>query len=257
MINKRILINRKGRSLLRSKPILFFLSPKFKNPKINFREKIQNLKLTFKFEMSWLLLWFLIFVADSLISLIFKTKPVISSITSNYQGLRSMKSEQIILLAVIIGPVLEEIAFRGFMNFKKYMICLSVSVLIYSFYRIFFRITIEWWVILTILVIIFFFTYYLLWRWHVVHDYLIAKRIVIFYSMSVLFALAHLSNFAPGTFRGFNFLLIPCIVFPQFIASISLAYIRLKNGLAWSIALHSIVNLCVVGMYILARHMHT
>jgi membrane protease YdiL (CAAX protease family) len=256
MVDEKRTLHKRKRSLFRSEPILFFLSPKFKNPKISFRRKFQLLKVALKFEFKWLLLWMSFLFVDMLIAQLLKTKPIIITALSGHHGFKGLSNEKLILLAVFVAPIVEELAFRGFMNFKKLLISLSASFFTISFLRMIFRSYFEWWGLLAVAIVVFFLSFLLLKR-EKVYSYIITKRVVLFYSMSILFALAHLNNFTASTFSGINFILIPCLVFPQFIGSVSLAYIRLKNGLAWSMAVHAFVNLIIVTVYILGHPTHS
>ena len=236
------------------KPLLFFLSSKFTNPKITFDKKVQHLKLALKFEFRGLLWWLFIIVVDGVISLLLKTKPILASILSGHHGFKGMEPQKLLLLAVIVAPILEELAFRGFMNFKKYMISLSVSTLSYFSMQLFLRSVLELWVII-LLTIAAFSICFLLLKNEKIYSYILVRRNFSFYSMSVLFAIVHLTNYDVALFSNFNFLLIPFAVFPQGLSAISLAYLRLKNGLIWSIFFHSFINFVIVTIYILSQNL--
>lgn len=132
------------------------------------------------------------------------------------------------------------------------MIGLSLAAFVSLSLRIFFKAYFPWWSLIVIALVVFLIAWLAL-KNTVGYEYIRSKKRIIFYTMSILFAIVHLNNFNIEVFSGFNFLLVPIAVFPQFVASISLAYIRLKNGLGWSMAFHSFVNLCVVGIYILGH----
>jgi membrane protease YdiL (CAAX protease family) len=254
MVNQKTL--GKKRTWINSKPLRFFVSPTFKNPKITFQKKIQNVKLALKFEFRWLLIWMSFPFVDIIIAQLLNTKPILGTILSGHRGFKDLSNEKLILLAVIIAPIVEELAFRGFMDFKKLTISLSVSAFVCSFLRMFFRSYFEWGSLLVVAIVMFSIAFFIL-RLESIYNYITDKRMIVFYSMSILFALAHLNNYSSTTFSGFNLLLIPYAVLPQFIGSISLAFIRLKNGLVWSMALHCLLNLIVVTIYILGHHPHS
>lgn len=236
------------------KPLRFFLSPNFNNPKITFSKKVQNLKLALKFEFRGLLLWLSIILADGLIALVFKTKPILATIHSAHHGFKGIEPERLFLLALIGAPILEELAFRGFMNFKKYMISLSISILSYFFMQFFLRSVFGLWLIVMLTVAVFFICFLLL-KNEKLYNYIIVRRNFSFYSMSFLFAIVHLTNYDATVFSNFNFLLIPFAVFPQGLSAISLAYLRLKNGLIWSIFFHSFINFVIVTIYVLSQNL--
>lgn len=62
-----------------------------------------------------------------------------------------------------------------------------------------------------------------------------------FYAFSIIFGLLHIRNFYQEI--PVNLLLFtPLYIIPQIILSLFLGYIRLKNGIIWSILLHSLFN---------------
>lgn len=67
----------------------------------------------------------------------------------------------------------------------------------------------------------------------------------VLYGATALFALVHLINFKPGLEI---LLLAPILVLPQFLLGLVLAYIRVKLGMGWAIALHGVYNGLVLSM---------
>ncbi len=62
----------------------------------------------------------------------------------------------------------------------------------------------------------------------------------LFYFSAILFGFIHLSNYGPLSFQ--KIILSPLIVSSHIICGFVLGYIRIKNGLVWSILLHAIIN---------------
>lgn len=206
--------------------------------------------IALKFEFWWLLIWIGVVILDVALAEMVSTKPLIGHILKGHDAFRGMSHQKLLIAAVVIAPIFEELAFRGFMNFKRHMISLSLAAFVCLSLRVFFNLYFPWWSLLVIGLVVFLTALFALKK-AVVYEYVLGKKRIIFYTMSMLFAFVHLHNFNIEVFSGFYFLLIPFAVFPQFVGSISLAYVRLKNGLSWSIALHSFFNFCVVGIYIL------
>ena len=157
-------------------------------------------------------------------------------------------------MAVIGAPILDELAFSGFMNFKKHMISLSVSTLSYFSMQLFLRTVFELWAIIIMTVAVFCICFLLL-KNEKIYNYIIVRRNFSFYSLSLLFAIVHLTNYDVTVFSNFNFLLIPFAVFPQRLSAISLAYLRLKNGLIWSIFFHPFINFLIFSIYMLSQNL--
>ena len=71
-----------------------------------------------------------------------------------------------------------------------------------------------------------------------------------YYASFVLFGLVHISNFP--NIDGYYWL-IPVLVAPQLFAGIYLGFIRVKLGLVWSMLLHAIHNLVLIGPFIVMK----
>lgn len=64
------------------------------------------------------------------------------------------------------------------------------------------------------------------------------------YGSSVLFALAHMSNY--NNHEVLFYLLAPVIVGSQLVGGFLMAYLRLKHGLRWSILMHAVFNAVII-----------
>ncbi|GMN08780.1 hypothetical protein MTsPCn9_07640 [Croceitalea sp. MTPC9] len=71
-----------------------------------------------------------------------------------------------------------------------------------------------------------------------------------FYASVILFGLIHVGNFQD--IEGFYWL-IPILVAPQISAGIFLGFIRTKLGLLWSILLHAVHNMILLGPFIFMK----
>jgi hypothetical protein len=67
----------------------------------------------------------------------------------------------------------------------------------------------------------------------------------------LLFGLVHIFNYTSFTFSHFYW--IPVLVFPQLVYGFTFGYIRLKNGLIWSILLHMATNMVPVLLRVFIR----
>lgn len=68
----------------------------------------------------------------------------------------------------------------------------------------------------------------------------------VFYASAVIFAIVHISNFNTE----FPWYWSPILVFPQFFLALYLGYVRVRNGLRYSILFHAINN--IIPMILLA-----
>lgn len=73
---------------------------------------------------------------------------------------------------------------------------------------------------------------------------------IIFYSSAILFGYVHLFNYQIDT----QILIFsPILVAPQFILGLIFGYIRIRFGLLWSIAMHSLYNGFLVSLFIISK----
>ncbi|GAB3936309.1 CPBP family glutamic-type intramembrane protease [Mucilaginibacter myungsuensis] len=144
----------------------------------------------------------------------------------------------------VIGPLMEELIFRLWLNFKKRYIAVSALIaMVYFGMAILKRVTPQLWLPITIgLATGALFT--LLFRYRnipsgataQVSD--IVKHRLIILSM-VAFALMHVSNYRPELSL---FWIYPIYVIPQLIMGWGITYVRFKNGFAWGVVLHMLMN---------------
>jgi membrane protease YdiL (CAAX protease family) len=73
---------------------------------------------------------------------------------------------------------------------------------------------------------------------------------IAFYISVLLFGLIHIANYPD--IEGFYWL-IPILVAPQISAGIFLGFIRTKLGLVWSMLLHALHNLILIGPFIIMK----
>ncbi|MBU1372132.1 MAG: CPBP family intramembrane metalloprotease [Bacteroidetes bacterium] len=151
-----------------------------------------------------------------------------------------------ILFILVLLPILEEITFRLPLKINKINIFLSAIgfyflfvVPIYSINKI--LILNELIKFLFFVTFIFCFCFYFLSNRYLK---IISSRYYtfFFYFLSILFGFLHMTNFIDGV-PDYLVFLAPIFTFHQVIAGISLGYIRIRNGLFWSIILHCIFNL--------------
>ena len=167
-------------------------------------------------------------------------------IKKNFQNVTGGSNLKMFILLVLLGPVIEELLFRGWFNFKKAFIALATAILFMfilagvsgtSFYTQ--PIDGSFWTRVVISVAAGAIVHLLgptsqlkaLGRQHFSKFY---------YGSSTIFALVHLANYIP--LSPLEFLLSLPLITPQLSLGLLFGYIRVKNGLFWSIALHITVN---------------
>ncbi len=168
---------------------------------------------------------------------------LVHDIFSNQRQLQSSIISPV-LYFILIGPFIEEIVFRLFLNLQKLTVVTSVAFLFYaiSYYWIntkYPSLNICLRVISTIGIAI------LIYR-------LIKENLLtvlktkyfgsIFYVAAIFFGFAHLSNFSPLSAKIIS--MAPLLVFPQICYGLVMGYLRLKlkNGFIWGLALHIFIN---------------
>jgi membrane protease YdiL (CAAX protease family) len=186
----------------------------FKNPQENFTESL-SAKQKWKILFSILLLDFiLVFFASGILSFIdsflfeLNSDPI-EDIFSN-KGVFS-----IILMAVVIVPLIEELIFRFPLKYERNLVFHFFDFLTKN------RAKTLW------------FKYFK----------------IIFYLFSIAFALMHLTNYSNT--NALFYVLAPLIVLPQLIAGITLGYVRLKLGFFWGVLQHGLYNLILFSVALL------
>ena len=71
-----------------------------------------------------------------------------------------------------------------------------------------------------------------------------------FYFFTFMFGFIHITNFG---ITATVLLLSPLLVLPQLFVGLALGYIRVKQGLLWSIALHAVYNSIFLGISLLSE----
>ena len=151
----------------------------------------------------------------------------------------SKESIWIILYAVFIAPILEEILFRSWLKWSKQnitiLIVTLISVVVFSFFGHRFQYS---WIMLIMLLIVVALIYLLK---NIKDEPFIDKHFNYFYWISsIAFGLVHVSNFTGNIWYliGFSFILGS----PQILGGFILGYIRMNYGLRYSILFHFLIN---------------
>lgn len=154
-----------------------------------------------------------------------------------------------LFLLIILFPVLEELAFRGWFTGKKILAGVSLTVTcFYLFYILLFR----WFdggfgltlnekiaVIAFALVLS---SIFIFRRIDKIMD-IISKRNSLLILISVCaFASIHILNYSGQGFGIRHLLALAVIILPHFFSGYIYTYLRINNGLHWSVALHVVNN---------------
>jgi len=163
------------------------------------------------------------------------------NINTSTDGLEFYKNKWFLyLIPCLLVPVLEELSCRLFLKKSLINSYISLSLITFILILLFQNrkiYTLDWYVLNTLVfsfviwISLFSFKKYLA-------NIKIADR-TIFYTSAVLFSLLHLSNysFQVNELPKYLFLIIP-----QFFSGLLYGYIRIKNGMTYSILSHSIKN---------------
>ena len=149
----------------------------------------------------------------------------------------------IIILLILVGPFIEELIFRLPLRFKKvYFIPFTLIILIYAGILIFKKlhlapaVSIPLFVAITTFLVFYFFNRNMAEKRE---KTLSANYSLYFYSVAILFALFHLSNY---NYTPNLLIFAPIVVLPQFISGFLFGFIRIKQGFIWSFFLHALHN---------------
>lgn len=145
-----------------------------------------------------------------------------------------------LFLLILIGPILEELLFRAFLSFKRETLFMSIFFALiffatdFSYYSF---PTKQTFIQITLALIVSSFIFILSQK---NIDKLKYYFPFFFYTSIILFALVHIKNFFP--LNDAVIWIYPLLVLPQFFMGFALAFIRIRNGLIWSIILHMMIN---------------
>lgn len=161
------------------------------------------------------------------------------------RGFEGFRLGQFVFMC-LLGPVLEELLFRSWLNFKKMGLALFAGAFMWEIAKL----TGKWLfgverilgvmgVSILLAILAFFLTYRFL-PTAALHK--VGKRYFRFwfYGSAFIFGLLHLFNVMPPTV-GIMLLCIP-MVLPQFVMGLIMSYVRVRNGLIWSVGLHVLIN---------------
>jgi membrane protease YdiL (CAAX protease family) len=152
-----------------------------------------------------------------------------------------------ILMIVLISPFVEEVFFRLHLRTKPKYITLNLIIVFTGLLLIIlslgkttgFRISVL--VIYCIAVIL-----CNIWKQRisqVLLNFFRNKFIWVFYVTATLFALAHINNYKLNTV---TLMVLPVLVFPQFLMGLFFGYTRLKLGFGWGCTFHALHNFIIV-----------
>lgn len=193
-------------------------------------------------ELAVLATIFVLGIINAVVWLLYETN-LVSEIFSNKKAIKTWIFPPALYI-ILIGPFIEEVVFRLFLNLRKLTISISLSVYIYL-------ISANWIgtkhielnvclrIILVIVVTI------LVYR-GISERFLILMKTkyfrYIFYSAAILFGFVHLFNFSPLSMK--VILVSPLLILPPVCYGLAMGYLRLKlkNGFIWGLALHIFIN---------------
>jgi hypothetical protein len=149
----------------------------------------------------------------------------------------------IIILLILVGPFIEELIFRLPLRFKKaYFIPFILIFLIYTGTLILKTLHLSLAVSIPLFTGITAFSFYYIFNRNMARKretILSANYSFYFYSLTILFALFHLSNY---NYTPNLLLFAPIVVLPQFICGFLIGFIRIKQGFIWGFFFHALHN---------------
>jgi len=217
-------------------------------PSFDWKAKIKNLLLSYCYMYLAILLSaiFLLRPLDYLVTDILGFPSIIEAIGKSSNSIASIS----FWFVVIVGPIIEEITFRLFLNFKKKEICLSVFLMLLMVFGI--RLTSEalfllsTWVkvaiSLSVVVVLYFFVI------DKIKFSIRIQRSITIVSI-IAFGLMHIDNLEKIYYS--LLLIYPFFVLPQMLIGYFATNLRLKQGFVWGILLHCMTNLTFFLLHLL------
>lgn len=149
----------------------------------------------------------------------------------------------IIIFLILVGLFIEELIFRLPLRFKKaYFIPFIVFIIIYSATLLFLKLHLSLAISLPIFAVVIAISVFYIFNRNMAEkreSILSSNYPPYFYSVTILFALYHLTNFS---YSPSLLLFAPIVVLPQFVGGFFMGFIRLKQGFIWGLFLHSLHN---------------
>ena len=147
------------------------------------------------------------------------------------------------LILILILPFIEELVFRLPLRYKKInfipfiiFITLLTWVLLSETFYFSLALSIPLFVVITTFLILYTFNRRMADKRE---TFLSSKYNFYFYTVAILFALSHLSNFSYSVSL---LLFAPIVLLPQFIGGFFMGFIRIKQGFIWGFFLHALHN---------------
>ncbi|MEW5846829.1 MAG: CPBP family glutamic-type intramembrane protease [Bacteroidota bacterium] len=167
---------------------------------------------------------------------------IINSIFNITQKQLNLELLPKIVLALFIGPIIEELLFRLILiiNKRNLIIFSSLAIILatYSLLKSNYFYSI---ILFTLSILVVSSLSKSLEIRSIITKYFSAY----FYAITIIFGLMHFKNY--NGIEGFLYLWIPFLVFPQILMGVFFGYIRIKFGIIYSIIFHMIINLLAIG----------
>ena len=217
------------------------------HPHFNPLKRVKTNMLTTSIRVYLVLLCMIILanVIKTLISKLFFTVPV-NEVTNFFESLKDHHWRLFILVA-ILAPIAEEMIFRLSLVFNPAYFAISFSLLITLIIH---KLT-SFLPALISLVLLYFIFYYIAVHYKIlIHRFWYKNLGVLVYFSSLSFGLLHVGNYQ--FVEGYQYLIIPLLIFPQLAMGFLLSFVRLcyQNGILICILVHIIMNAMTVSHFI-------
>jgi hypothetical protein len=218
--------------------IKFFLSPDLKE-ETTWGGKLSNAFSAFKFTVisSIVLVIALVFI-HLVIVRVFNFEYSIMDTTKKFRNaIFSRTPLEIFFFGVVLIPLVEELTFRAFFDFRRISISLSVAGLIYILTKVMFTVEIG------VGSAVVGFTISILALSESAVEFMRRNYRLLFYLSALLFVSLHVFNYNLTAFKAFDYFAMPVLLGPQIIGSMSYSFLRVRNGLVWSYVVHAVENM--------------
>ncbi len=209
-------------------------------PYIKSKEKLGG---KIKFILISSLIVLILNVLFALISMLLRFYGIIDAVNNIHE----MKIDENILFMIILGPLLEEVSFRLYLNWKIPFIITSSTLIGLGFFcKEYLHTGIlspDNWTnkILFIVGSVFLFSILCFAFKTEIEKFGMKFFKFIFYFSILLFGFLHIQNYTVNV-NPKTILLIPLLIMPQLLGGLNSAYIRIKYGILWSYFAHALLN---------------
>lgn len=230
------------------KAILLFLVHPDLNQATNNRQKLRCFWWAFLFSWIALIVRSIIYSIENILVTYADYEPIFLGISHHYQIDLPGDATYNLLVMGLYAPVLEEILYRGGLTFRRNGLALVASGVFFLATKEFIEVHK---ILLRLLVSLpFVGLAYLISHYGIPESWLLyaRKQLLrpVLYVSILLFTTIHIPNYDTAAFNMSQWLVFPLYLLPLVASGLAYAFLRVRNGLFWSLAIHVLHNAIII-----------